>query len=82
MNVFNVEPNYLDFMEIPLLEGRDFDHKIATDAKNSIIVNEALVREFNILNPIGKNIPGFSESPETDLGKSCPGCTFFIRVLG
>ncbi|MCB9201714.1 MAG: ABC transporter permease [Flavobacteriales bacterium] len=57
-----VDYNYFETLKIPILQGRNFNSKISTDTIDKIIVNEALVKELNIKNPIGEKIdPGFSE---------------------
>ncbi|MDE2701238.1 MAG: ABC transporter permease [Gemmatimonadota bacterium] len=39
-----------------LVAGREYDREFPTDAKESIIVNEALVEKFGIEDPVGKTI--------------------------
>lgn len=53
------EDNYLDLMNIKILKGRNFI-KDAPGDENKIIVNETLVNEFGINDPIGKifRLPG------------------------
>ena len=57
-NVFVVEANYLDFFGLELVQGRNFDPHLATDTTEAILVNQALVRAFNMTDPLGKPIPG------------------------
>lgn len=64
ISIFSVEYNYLDFLGLQLLQGRNFDANLASDTKRSIIVNEALVRDFDLTDPIGKTIPGFPGDPK------------------
>lgn len=45
-NFFGIESNFLNMMEIPLVSGRNFDVKRASDNSNSILVNEAFVEKF------------------------------------
>lgn len=59
ISIFAVEPNYLDFIDLQLLQGRNFSPSPASDSRQSAIVNEALVRDFELAEPIGKAIPGF-----------------------
>ena len=51
-----VGPEFIDFMDIEILEGRDFSTKLLTDIGTSIVVNEAMVRELGWDDPIGKRI--------------------------
>ena len=43
-------------LDIKLVAGREYDREFPTDAKKSIIVNEALVKKFGIEDPVGKTI--------------------------
>ncbi|MBN2091045.1 ABC transporter permease [candidate division KSB1 bacterium] len=49
---FHSDAEFFDLMGIRLLKGRLFSSDLATD-RNKILVNEAFVREYGILNPIG-----------------------------
>jgi len=49
-----VEDNFLDLMNIEIVNGRNF-HSDSEGDGNKIIVNETLVKEFGINNPIGKS---------------------------
>lgn len=53
-----VEEDYVKVNEMEMVMGRDFSKDIASDKRESIIVNEAFVREFGMEDPIGKRIPG------------------------
>jgi putative ABC transport system permease protein len=47
---------------IPLLAGRNFSRELQSDLMNSVIVNEALVREFGWQEPIiGRKLSGWNE---------------------
>jgi hypothetical protein len=56
-----VDYGFLDALEIPLLEGRDFSREFPTDIENAVIVNETLVRRFELEDPIGRNFSEFAE---------------------
>ena len=47
---FNIDQNYLDLLEIGLIEGENFKSEAPT---KDIIVNEAFLKQFKIDNPIG-----------------------------
>jgi putative ABC transport system permease protein len=64
VNVLRVETNYLDFLGLDLVAGRNFDPKLATDSTQAIIVNEALVRAFALDDPLGKPIPSLPGDPQ------------------
>lgn len=59
INLFSVETNYLDFFDLELAAGRNFDPNLTTDTSNVILVNETLLETFGIDDPLGKEIPGF-----------------------
>ncbi|MBD0288649.1 MAG: ABC transporter permease [Flavisolibacter sp.] len=46
--VYPVDAGYLKTMGMQLIAGRDFDPELASDTTNSIIVNEALLRDFGL----------------------------------
>jgi len=48
-----VDQNSLKTFRIQLVKGRDFSEEFATDAGNSILINQVTVREYNIEEPIG-----------------------------
>ena len=50
---FGVGFDYVELMEMEIVEGRNFSREMATDSTRSILVNEALVREFKLQDPIG-----------------------------
>jgi putative ABC transport system permease protein len=60
---YYVDNEYLKVLNIPLLAGRNFDPQIASDTVNSVIVNEALVKDFGwtIENAVGQQIKGYNE---------------------
>jgi len=55
-----VDHDFLETMQIPLLQGRNFSLEFPTDARNAVIVNEAFIKRFQLLDPIGKNIAEFA----------------------
>lgn len=59
-----VTPDYFRTMEIPLIQGRDFDERDQRDATPVVIINEALARaSFPDENPIGHYItPGTADN--------------------
>ncbi|MFB0517207.1 MAG: FtsX-like permease family protein, partial [Candidatus Neomarinimicrobiota bacterium] len=48
-----IDPDYLTAFGIKLVEGRDLFRESAADAGNSILINQAAVRDFEIDEPIG-----------------------------
>ena len=56
-NMMDVGINYLETMDLQIVEGRSFTRELeASDSRNSIIVNEKLVEEFDWVEPIGKRV--------------------------
>lgn len=63
---YRVDPSFLDVLDLTLVAGRNFDEARETDIENAVLVNETLVREFELENPIGERLTDFTDSPETD----------------
>lgn len=53
-----VDANYIDAFGINIIEGRGFEPDNGLDQRQSIILNQAAVKHFNLENPIGKKLPG------------------------
>ena len=51
-----VDDNFLTTLEIPLAQGRNFSQKFPSDPTQSIVVNEAFVKEAGWKDPIGKEV--------------------------
>ena len=61
LNLFPVESNHLDFFDLELVAGRTFDPARPSDTTGALIVNETLIRTFELEDPIGKQIPWVEE---------------------
>jgi putative ABC transport system permease protein len=61
-----IRPNYFRTLNIPLLQGRDFEARDTTDSTPVAIVNESLARKyFPHENPLGRRInPGLKSSDQ------------------
>ncbi|NBC19187.1 MAG: FtsX-like permease family protein [Bacteroidetes bacterium] len=55
--VFRITDNYLETLGMTVTQGRAFDPQRASDAANSILVNEAFVRDFGWTTPVGQQLP-------------------------
>lgn len=56
-NMMDFGPNYIATMDLKVLQGRGFtEDLLLSDKEQSIIVNEALVKEFKWEEPIGKRV--------------------------
>jgi len=51
-----VDSDYLNTMEITLVEGRNFEGNSATDQQESVIVSERFVADFGIEQPLGAKV--------------------------
>lgn len=65
---FGVGFDYIDLMEMDIVAGRKFSREFPSDSTRSILVNEALIREFGIEDPVGKPLSNwlsfiYDESP-------------------
>ncbi|MBO0948388.1 ABC transporter permease [Fibrella forsythiae] len=49
-----VSPSYLPMLKIPVVQGRNFSVDLPTDSTQSVLVNEAFVKEAGWKNPIGQ----------------------------
>jgi putative ABC transport system permease protein len=58
-----IDNDYLKVMGMQLIAGRNFDPKIASDTINSVIVNEALVKDFGwtLENAVGQQETGYQD---------------------
>src|SRR5450432_1310182 len=56
-----VDQSFIDAMQIKMQDGRWFDGANTADSNNSIVVNEALVKEYGITDPIGKRVAKYSQ---------------------
>ncbi|HET6567955.1 MAG TPA: FtsX-like permease family protein, partial [Rhodothermales bacterium] len=53
ISVFRVDTNYLDFLGLDLIAGRNFNPNLAGDSTRSVIINEAMARDFGWTDPVG-----------------------------
>jgi putative ABC transport system permease protein len=59
-----IDENYINVMGMQLIAGRNFNPVISFDSINSIIVNEAMVRDFGwtLQNAVGQELNGYMET--------------------
>ncbi len=79
--VLRVDYDFLDVFGIKLLDGRSFSKDFPGDAKNSIIVNEEIVKELGIEDPIGSQFYLYNE-PYTIIGVIEYFDFFTLNLLG
>ena len=51
-----IDYQYLDAMEMELVDGRNFEKDIITDERG-VIINETFARQWQLDNPVGTNLP-------------------------
>jgi len=61
--LFRVESNFVDVMGVNLVAGRNLDSAYPADSTQSVLVNEALVRDFGWEEPVGQVLRGFYAEP-------------------
>jgi putative ABC transport system permease protein len=59
---FGVGVDYVDLMDMTIVAGRNFSRDFPGDSTQSVLVNEALVREFGIEDPIGTTLTGWLDT--------------------
>ena len=63
VNLYGVDYEYFETLDIPIIEGRNFSRDFATDTSNAVMINESMVKRLAWDDPIGKRIsPGFGDS--------------------
>jgi putative ABC transport system permease protein len=76
VEAFQVDHEYLRLLGLPLVMGRDFSIERAADAREGIIVNEALVKDFELDHPVGMRFSDFAQD------KFPPEYTFDPVIVG
>jgi putative ABC transport system permease protein len=76
VEAFQVDREYMKLLNLPLVMGRDFSLERAADAREGIIVNEALVKDFELDNPVGMRFSDFARD------KLPPEYTFDPVIIG
>jgi putative ABC transport system permease protein len=51
-----IDYDYIDLYNIKILQGRNFSPSFVTDKKQGVIVNETMIKEAGLKNPIGKKL--------------------------
>lgn len=60
--------DFLEVMDLKLVEGRTFDENLATDRRESVLVTEKFVKESNWVNPLGKKVKHRYEQEKNVIG--------------
>ena len=56
-----IDYGFLEALNIPRVQGRDFSREITSDIEDGVIVNQALLRKFGLENPVGRNFSEFAK---------------------
>ena len=56
-----IDASFMQTMQIPIVQGKTFSPENTADTNNSILVNETLVKEYGIKDPIGKKFGKYSQ---------------------
>jgi putative ABC transport system permease protein len=75
MQFLGIDHDYIPMMNMELALGRNFSADLATDTSESVLINEAAVRQFGWENPIGKAF--YFQPPPGQEGE-----TNVLRVVG
>ncbi|CAN5522541.1 ABC transporter permease [soil metagenome] len=62
---FSVDSDYLNTLQIRLLQGRNFSESSPADAMGAVLVNEALVKKMGWQTPVGKRVNYFIGKDKT-----------------
>ncbi len=57
-----VDHDFLEAVGARFVEGRNFDKEFVLDKKDKIVVNQSLVKLFDLSNPVGKKLAGINNS--------------------
>lgn len=83
-NILRVGENFVNAMEMEIVEGRDFDDKIPTDKTNGALVNETLANKLGWDDPIGKKVsyagPGAPEMRVIGVVKDFNAQSLHVKV--
>lgn len=87
-----IDYNFIDFMDMEMIEGRDFSKNFGADINRAYIINESLKKKLGWEQPIGKrfNIPEHQNEMGTVIGvvkdfnfrslhQPVEGCAFFLK---
>jgi len=54
VRVINADPDFIDLMEIEVIEGRNFSYETQTDLDYRFLINEEAVKQFGLSEPVGR----------------------------
>lgn len=86
MDVLHIDSGYLEVMNIPILEGRNFSDDLASDRVESVLINRTAERTFGWDSAVGKRfvlptIEDNSQSPQPSDADEGPDALNIIGVV-
>lgn len=76
-----VDDNYLETLEMEILDGRAFDNSFGMDSM-SVILNQTAVRQFGLgPDPIGKQVSGYTGNPNAENPEGMVGNYTVIGIV-
>ena len=63
MDMLSVDSDYIQALELSIIEGRNFDPNVSSDSTEAVIINETAVSKFGWKDPIGKYFLFNTEQP-------------------
>ena len=54
LRVINADPDFIDLMQLDVIEGRNFSYDTRTDLDRRYLLNEEAVRQFGLKDPVGR----------------------------
>jgi len=54
LKIINADPDFIDLMDLEVIEGRNFSYETRTDLDRKYLLNEEAVRQFGFKAPVGK----------------------------
>lgn len=67
ISVFSFDEHFMELMDMEVVDGRGYDRDMATDPTEAIMINEAMVKELNWEEPVGKKLT-FGQTERTVIG--------------
>ncbi len=56
LKIINTDPDFIDLMELEVIEGRNFSYETRTDLDRKYLLNEEAVRQLDFKDPMGSTI--------------------------
>ena len=67
ISVFSFDEHFMELMNMEVIDGRGYDREMATDPTEAVLINEAMAKELNWEEPVGRTIT-FGNQQRTVVG--------------